>query len=80
MKLVSIDRKALEPMEPVKPRKALIVLLGLLLGGILGVLIVLVRNFLAVREGQLKNPTALRAPASLTSTASSGKDLQHEKI
>ncbi|RUT40202.1 chain-length determining protein [Pseudomonas sp. PAMC 29040] len=80
MKLVSIDRKALEPMEPVKPKKALIVLLGLLLGGILGVLIVLVRNFLAVREGQLKNPTALRAPASLTSTASSGKDLQHEKI
>ena len=50
MKLVSIDRKALEPMQPVKPRKALLILLGLLLGGMLGVLIVLVRYFVATRQ------------------------------
>ncbi|NBF14743.1 chain-length determining protein [Pseudomonas fragi] len=50
MKLVSIDRKALEPMQPVKPRKALLILLGLLLGGMLGVLIVLVRYFVATRH------------------------------
>lgn len=43
MKLVSIDRKAPEPMQPIKPKKALVILLDLLLGGMLGVLIVLVR-------------------------------------
>ncbi|MGO2286035.1 LPS O-antigen chain length determinant protein WzzB [Pseudomonas lundensis] len=43
LKLVSIDRKALEPMAPVKPKKSLIVVMGLLLGGMFGVFIVLMR-------------------------------------
>ena len=55
MKLVSIDRKASEPMQPIKPKKALVILLDLLLGGMLGVLIVLVRYFVAIRQGDGKN-------------------------
>lgn len=43
LKLVSIDRKALEPMAPVKPKKSLIVVMGLLLGGMFGVFIALMR-------------------------------------
>ncbi|WP_443700453.1 Wzz/FepE/Etk N-terminal domain-containing protein [Pseudomonas sp.] len=45
MKLVSIDRKALEPLHPIKPQKILIFLAGLLGGGIFGVLAALARHF-----------------------------------
>lgn len=45
MKLVTIDRKALEPLRPVNPKKILILAIGILVGGILGVLAALVRHF-----------------------------------
>jgi len=44
LKLVSIDQSAVEPSSPIKPRKALIVALALVLGGMLGLFIALVRN------------------------------------
>lgn len=44
LKLVSIDQSAVEPSRPIKPRKALIVALALVLGGMLGLFIALVRN------------------------------------
>ena len=44
LKLVSIDQAAVEPSRPIKPRKALIVALALVLGGMLGLFIALVRN------------------------------------
>ncbi|MBC3199457.1 Wzz/FepE/Etk N-terminal domain-containing protein [Pseudomonas poae] len=47
MKLVTIDRKALEPLKPVSPKKALILTIGVLLGAIFGVLAALARNFLS---------------------------------
>lgn len=44
LKLVSIDQAAVEPSRPIKPKKALIVALALVLGGMLGLFIALVRN------------------------------------
>lgn len=46
LKLVSIDQVALEPLRPIKPKKALILALGLVLGGMLGVFIALMRSML----------------------------------
>jgi len=45
MKLVTIDRKALEPLRPVNPKRVLILAVGIFVGGILGVLSALVRHF-----------------------------------
>lgn len=53
LKLVTVDRQALEPLSPVKPRKALIIMVGLFLGLVLGGGIALVRHLVAnhrVRE------------------------------
>jgi capsular polysaccharide biosynthesis protein len=50
LKLVTIDKQALEPLSPIKPKKALVLAMGLVLGGILGVLIALVRTLLASRK------------------------------
>lgn len=44
LKLVAIDQRAVEPRQPIKPKKALIVALSLVLGGMLGVFVALVRN------------------------------------
>ena len=79
MKLVSIDRKALEPMQPIKPKKALVILLGLLLGGMLGVLIVLVRYFVAIRQGAVKITTAPGVVGTWTEPATNVKALQNDK-
>jgi LPS O-antigen subunit length determinant protein (WzzB/FepE family) len=53
LKLVSIDQVALEPLRPIKPKKALILALGLVLGGMLGLFITLLRNVL--RRAPLRN-------------------------
>ena len=44
LKLVSIDQRAVEPRQPIKPKKALIVALALVLGGMLGMFVALVRT------------------------------------
>ncbi|RJG09231.1 chain-length determining protein [Pseudomonas cavernicola] len=46
LKLVSIDQVAVEPLRPVKPKKALILVSGVVLGGMLGLFIALLRNLL----------------------------------
>uniref|UniRef100_UPI000A4A33DC GNVR domain-containing protein n=1 Tax=Pseudomonas aeruginosa TaxID=287 RepID=UPI000A4A33DC len=43
---VRIDQKASTPLKPIKPRKALVVALGLLGGLVFGVLVALVRAML----------------------------------
>ena len=53
LKLVSIDQVALEPLRPIKPKKALILALGLVLGGMLGLFIALLRNML--RRAPVRN-------------------------
>lgn len=44
LKLVTIDQQALEPLAPIKPRKLLIVAIGMLLGGALGLIFAYVRH------------------------------------
>ncbi|MQT47003.1 hypothetical protein GHO40_09740 [Pseudomonas helleri] len=50
IQLVSVDRKALEPLGPIKPKKNLLVLLGVFFGTAAGALIVLIRNSMAARR------------------------------
>ena len=52
LKLVSVDREAMEPLGPIKPRKALIVSLGVVVGGLLGIFIVLIRHSVAMRHAK----------------------------
>jgi LPS O-antigen subunit length determinant protein (WzzB/FepE family) len=49
LRLVRIDQPAQQPLAPVKPRKALILALGVVLGGMLGVFMALIR-VLALRR------------------------------
>lgn len=46
LKLVTVDQSAMQPLKPIKPKKALILAMGLVLGGMLGVFIALLRNML----------------------------------
>ena len=57
LKLVAIDQRAVEPLRPTKPKKALIVALALMLGGMLGVFVALVRN---LRRDLTIRPSACR--------------------
>lgn len=50
LKLVTVDRQAQEPLNPIKPRKALIIALSLVAGLMLGVLVALIRHFVQVRR------------------------------
>ena len=44
LRLVRLDQPALQSTNPVKPKKAMILALGLVLGGMLGVFIALIRS------------------------------------
>ena len=46
LKLVTVDQLAMQPLKPIKPKKALILALGLVLGGMLGLFVALLRNML----------------------------------
>jgi len=46
LKLVTIDRRAQEPLAPIKPKKALVIALSLVGGLVLGLLIALFRHFM----------------------------------
>jgi len=46
LKLANLDQPATQPLNPVKPKKLLILALGVVLGGMLGLFIALVRNML----------------------------------
>nr|WP_272996013.1 GNVR domain-containing protein [Pseudomonas sp. RW10S2] len=51
LNLVSIDQLASEPRKPVWPKKSLLVLSGLVLGGVIGVALALARFFVRRRQG-----------------------------
>ncbi|WP_439858873.1 Wzz/FepE/Etk N-terminal domain-containing protein [Pseudomonas sp. MBLB4136] len=46
LKLVSVDQLAVEPLKPIKPKRALTLALGVVLGGMLGLFIALLRSAL----------------------------------
>ncbi len=50
LKLVTIDRRAQEPLSPVKPKKALVIALSLVGGLLLGLMIALVRHLVLTRR------------------------------
>lgn len=50
--LVSVDRMAQTPSDPIKPKKALIVSLGVLMGLMLGLMIATFRSFMKIRREQ----------------------------
>lgn len=50
LKLVTIDRRAQEPLSPIKPKKGLVIMLSVVAGLILGMLIALVRHFILARR------------------------------
>jgi LPS O-antigen subunit length determinant protein (WzzB/FepE family) len=53
LKLISIDQLAVEPLRPIKPKKTLILALGLVLGGMLGLFIALIRNMVRRKPDML---------------------------
>lgn len=59
LSLVSVDRRALEPASPVKPRKTLIVLAGVLLGGLIAVGCVLLGGAMQMRGSRLSKESEL---------------------
>ena len=72
LKLVSVDRKAMNPTNPVKPKKALIAVLGFMLGALLGILIVIARHFVIQRREELHMPSGsmLQGPSSVSMSCS----------
>lgn len=61
LSLVNVDRLAVEPADPVKPKKVLIIVLGVVVGCLLGVLMAVFRHLLVVRRMHLlrSSPAAL---------------------
>lgn len=53
LKLVRIDQTAIEPMSPIKPKKSLIVAVGIVLGGMLGVFAALIRSMIRKRKNAI---------------------------
>lgn len=53
LKLVRIDQQAEPPIKPIAPKKALIIGLGIVLGGLLGVFVALTRNMLINRKARI---------------------------
>ncbi|MFT7467599.1 MAG: chain length determinant protein (polysaccharide antigen chain regulator) [Candidatus Pseudothioglobus sp.] len=52
LKLVRLDQQALEPLAPVKPKKALVIGLGGVAGLMLGVFVALLRNLMRPRQAE----------------------------
>ncbi|KRP58494.1 Wzz/FepE/Etk N-terminal domain-containing protein [Pseudomonas trivialis] len=71
LKLVVIDKLALEPIKPIKPKKVLILLSGLILGGVLGVLIALARSILLIRRNAAVDRAAHSQHAVIAESAKS---------
>ena len=59
---VRIIDQAIEPVEPIKPRSLIVLILSLLIGGFIGVLIALIRNLL---KSGIKNALQLEREFSL---------------
>lgn len=66
LRLVSIDRLAVDPTSPVGPRKSLFVVLGLVVGGVLGVIVALLLSALSKSNPERRFAVASE-PAVMTS-------------
>ena len=50
LQLVTVDRQAQEPLNPIKPKGALIIALSVVAGLLLGILLALITHFAQVRR------------------------------
>ena len=57
--IVNIDEKAIAPLSPLKPNKKLITIIGFLLGGMIGVIFVLLRQGIRNYQKKSQQKTAL---------------------
>lgn len=57
LKLVTVDRQAQEPSSPIKPKKALVIAVSLVVGLMLGVLMALIWHFVQVRRQTVPTST-----------------------
>lgn len=62
LKLATVDQLAMQPIKPIKPKKALILALGLVLGGMLGLFGALLRNMLQRKPEAFAQTHAAREP------------------
>lgn len=53
LNLVRVDQAAVEPTAPIKPKKSLIVAVGIVLGGMLGVFAALIRSMIRKRKNAI---------------------------
>lgn len=53
LNLVRLDQSAVEPTAPIKPKKSLIVAVGIVLGGMLGVFAALIRSMIRKRKNAI---------------------------
>jgi LPS O-antigen subunit length determinant protein (WzzB/FepE family) len=74
LKLVAIDKQALEPLSPIFPKKPLVIGAGLIIGLVLGVILVLFRESLINRRGVFaaRKPSPV-APAAVEEESRTAK-------
>ena len=70
LKLVDIDRLAVEPLYPVEPKKSLIIIIGIVLGFVLGILVALLKYALVGRPIEMKEVAFTSLPHVSQSEAS----------
>ena len=76
LKLVVVDKEALEPLNPSSPRKGLIIALGLVLGFTLGLLVAFVGSFVLKRREGSAEDFLRAAPAPVIAVQNAPRDLQ----
>lgn len=62
LNLVTVDRAAVDPLKAVSPKKPLIVALGCVFGLLIGLVFVLVRHAMRLREGDVLSSSSLVPP------------------
>ena len=67
LRLVRVDQPAIEHANPIRPRKALILLVAATVGLLLGVVVALVNSFFSDRDGQLLRGYGQSTPEPATS-------------
>jgi LPS O-antigen subunit length determinant protein (WzzB/FepE family) len=76
IKLVVVDKEALEPLNPIAPRKGLIIALGLGLGFTLGLLVAFVGSFVLKRREGSAEDFLRAAPAPVIAVQNAPRNLQ----
>ncbi|PLP89233.1 chain-length determining protein [Pseudomonas sp. FFUP_PS_473] len=73
LNLVNVDRLALQPVDPIKPKKALVVGLGLLVGILCGLIFAISRHFLMSHRIQSLQASLMSRSKVIDSEANLGK-------